>query len=473
MSFSLIYCSFKNNIYSTNFKSSLYEKYIYNIINKNSTNKENIIVISNDLYYKLNSSIFQKTIIYFIENNLEDTLYKAYQNNKDRYIYVIADRDIILQAINRQDLDIIHHTIFNYEHKSKVELPEINYKLFYLTINTIKDDTFMVNLCNDIYTKNPITLEIRQYTRIILSNHFEISYFQILKEVLNYGKLKNNRTDIKTISKWGEHLEIDLSEGFPLITTKFVPFKGLVNELLFFISGKTDTTFGVNTLGLNKDDIKNSVTKIWFDNTTREFLDKRGLTDYKQGEACPIYGFQWRHFGSKYIPNKQLNIGEEGIDQLQNVIDGIKAVKTNPSDPRGRRLIVNSWNPIDLDKMCLPPCHYCFQFSVENDTLNLSVNMRSSDLFLGLPWNMNYALLNYMIAHLTELQPGKLVFNLSDAHIYVNCIEQVKEQLTRNIRTLPKLEITRKHNSIDEFTLDSFKLINYNPHPTLLAKMAI
>lgn len=460
--FSIITFCFVEGGFDLSVRSESYENNFCQIVSKND-----IIII--DKESKL-PEIYKNKLVIDKNSDLDEIFNQAYSMKKNNYIFVTGSSWLIKKASKRNELECLYQSIIHESLDTQLieEIPIFQLK------NFIKNSHF--NYESQIWFRGKeitaSTIEHVKWNKIVF-NDFEQSYFHILDNVIRNGIISTNRTDIKTISLWGQQLRIDLSQGFPLMTTKFVPFKGLVNEMLFFLSGKTDTTFGINTSGKSKNEITNNVTKIWYDNTTREFLDNRELKDYHEGEAGPIYGFQWRHYGAKYIPNQQLSIGEEGIDQIQSVIDGIKAVKQNPSDPRGRRLIVCSWNPVDIDKMCLPPCHYSFQFSVKQDRLNCCINMRSSDLFLGLPWNMNYALLVHMIAHLTDLVPSELVFNLADAHIYFNCIDQINIQMKRNFRNLPRLEITRKHASIDEFSTDSFRLIDYNPHPALFAHMAV
>jgi thymidylate synthase len=238
---------------------------------------------------------------------------------------------------------------------------------------------------------------------------------------------------------------MDISTSFPLLTSKRVWWKGVLEELLFFISGSTDTKV-LEEKGVN----------IWKGNTSREFLDKRGLYNLKEGEYGKSYGYQWRKFGDK-------------VDQLQNLIDGIK------NDPFGRRHYMTAWNPLELENIPLPACHLSCQFYVfEDKKLSCQVYMRSCDVFLGLPFNIaSYACLTYMIAHLTNLQPHELSFCLGDTHIYKNHIDQCNEMIKRDLRHFPKLKIKRKVENIDDFKFDDFEIINYNPHPTIKAEMAV
>jgi len=306
----------------------------------------------------------------------------------------------------------------------------------------------------------PVELHFRHLVRRRLSNP-ENAYLDLLQRIVKQGKTKLNRTKIFTLGLWGEQIRFDMSR-FPLGTTRRLFFRVVVEELLFFLKGKTQSTV------LEQKDIK-----IWKKNTRREFLDKRGLLLHQEGELGKSYPFQWRHFGAECRPNEQLELGQGGIDQIKDVIENIKKVKENPEHEAARRLLVTAWNPTDIGKMALPCCHDSFQFQVDENRLNCLFRMRSSDVPVGLPYNIAfYALLTYMIGHITDLQPGTLVASLSDAHIYANCLDQVTEQLSRSPRAWPKLEIVGTYKSIDDFRSDSFKLIGYHPHSSIEMEMA-
>jgi dihydrofolate reductase / thymidylate synthase len=303
------------------------------------------------------------------------------------------------------------------------------------------------------------------YDRIVNTRvfaHPENTYQRLMNDIIEYGTRRPNRTGTDTFGIWGAQLRFDLTR-FPLFTTKRIFWRGVVAELLFFLSGRTQTRV-----------LEAQNVTIWTKNTTREFLDAKGLRRYEEGEAGPHYAFQWRHFGHEYRPNEQLELGQGGFDQITQVIADIKAVKANPTREEARRLLVTAWNPSDLKKACVPPCHYSFQFQVDGDRLNCMANMRSVDCPVGLPFNVaSYALLTYAIGHLTGLTPGILVMSLADTHVYTNVIDQVKEQLCRPPRPWPHLEIVGQYNSIDDFTADSFRLVDYYPHPTLKMDMAV
>ena len=308
--------------------------------------------------------------------------------------------------------------------------------------------------------KQDVFLHFRRFVRTRLG-HPENAYLDLLQRIVKQGKTKLNRTKIFTLGLWGEQIRFDMSR-FPLGTTRRLFFRVVAEELLFFLSGKTQSAV------LEQQNIK-----IWKKNTRREFLDKRGLLLHQEGELGKSYPFQWRHFGAECRPNEQLELGQGGIDQIKDVIENIKKVKENPEHEAARRLLVTAWNPTDIGKMALPCCHDSFQFQVDENRLNCLFRMRSSDVPVGLPYNIAfYALLTYMIGHITDLQPGTLVASLSDAHIYANCLDQVTEQLSRSPRAWPKLEIVGTYKSIDDFRSDSFKLIDYHPHSSIEMEMA-
>ena len=295
----------------------------------------------------------------------------------------------------------------------------------------------------------------------------EIQYLELLQNILNsYNsetscktQLRKNRTDIETISVFGPQIEFDLRKGFPLLTTKRVFFKGVVEELLWFLRGQTNNKI-LNDKGIH----------IWDGNGSKDFMNKLGL-DYPDGELGPIYGYSWRHFGGNYNPNHpdSTHKNEGGFDQILYIINTIK------KDPFSRRLILNGWNPCVLDKVALPPCHMMCQFYVSsNMELSCKLYLRSNDLFLGAPFNIaSYSLLTHILADICNLKIGKLIYTIGDAHIYHNHIEQVKEQLKRIPRQFPTLKIIEHPEKIEDYRLESFIIENYNPYPTIKAEMAI
>ncbi|XP_041103791.1 thymidylate synthase-like [Polyodon spathula] len=284
----------------------------------------------------------------------------------------------------------------------------------------------------------------------------EQGYLDQVEYIMQHGFRKGDRTGTGVVSVFGSQARYSLRDQFPLLTTKKVFWRGILEELLWFIKGST-----------NAKELSAKGVKIWDANGSREFLDRSGFTSREEGDLGPVYGFQWRHFGAEY---KDMNSDytQQGEDQLQKVID---TIKTNPED---RRIIMCAWNPKDLPQMALPPCHALCQFYVCNGELSCQLYQRSGDMGLGVPFNIaSYALLTYMIAHITELKPGDFVHTLGDAHIYVNHIEPLKIQLQREPRPFPKLKILRKVNSIDDFKAEDFEIIEYNPHPAIKMQMAV
>lgn len=382
----------------------------------------------------------------------------------------------------------------------------------------------------------------------------EYNYLHLVQRILNEGELRDNRTNVQTLSLFGEQLSFDLSTGkFPLFTVRRLFFKGIVEELLWFLRGSTDT-----------NDLLSRGVNIWNANASREFLDSRGLTNYEVGELGPVYGYQWRHFGARYIPRRSRlisdsrnasrnndqalvalnsdingndisvsginanvhksknisglsrssapafnntdikNIDERSLKRAELVIDPtikllddlspnaitgfdqiVEIVRQLKEDPTSRRIILSAWNPPDLGKMALPPCHVLAQFfvssaprneTIENDNcvgkLSCIVYQRSCDVALGLPFNVaSYALLTTMLAHTCGLSLGTLKFFLGDTHVYLNQIEKLRELLNRQlVSDFPTLEITRRpEDAIDlsDYTFNDFILRDYNPHSRL------
>ena len=298
-------------------------------------------------------------------------------------------------------------------------------------------------------------------------------YLDLLKLIKETGTKKEDRTGTGTISIFGHQMRFDLQEGFPLMTTKKVNLDSIIHELLWFIKGDTNIRYlvknGVNIWNdwpfqswLNQTGQSDKYTmhsKEW-KNMMKTFVDnviKDEEFASQYGDLGPVYGKQWRDF--------------EGVDQLNNVVQDIK------KSPDSRRLIVSAWNPKDIPVMIksgLPPCHTLFQFYVSKGKLSCQLYQRSADVFLGVPYNIaSYALLTLMIAKVTELEPGEFVHSFGDTHIYLNHLEQVNEQLSRDPHTLPKLEIIKKRSNIFEFDISDFELTEYNPHPFISAPIAV
>ncbi|MBN8672819.1 MAG: thymidylate synthase [Chitinophagales bacterium] len=261
-------------------------------------------------------------------------------------------------------------------------------------------------------------------------------YETLLKAVLHKGVEKSDRTGVGTRSIFGYQMRFDLSEGFPLITTKKMHLKSIIYELLWFLRGETNVKY-LNDHGV-------TIWDEWADN---------------KGELGPIYGYQWRRW-----PDHD----GRPIDQITKVIDQIK------SNPDSRRLIVSAWNVADIEKMSLPACHAFFQFYVAEGKISCQMYQRSADLFLGVPFNIaSFSLLTLMVAQVCNLQPGEFIHSFGDTHIYNNHIEQVKLQLTREPRPYPKMKLNSEIKSIFDFQFSDFTLTDYDPHPSIKAPIAI
>jgi len=290
-------------------------------------------------------------------------------------------------------------------------------------------------------------------------NPEEQNYLSMINEILRDGEERTDRTGTGTISKFGMQARYSLRNGtMPLLTTKKMFWKAIVEELLWFISGSTDAK-KLSAKGV----------KIWDANGSREFLDKQGFRDRREGDLGPVYGFQWRRFGAKYNGPDEDYTGQ-GVDQLAQVIDQIK------NNPDSRRIILSAWNPSDLDKMALPPCHTLVQFYVsKNGELSCQLYQRSGDIGLGVPFNIaSYALLTHMIAYITGLKPGEFVHTLGDAHIYKNHVEALKIQTTRRAKPFPKIRFIGENiSSIDDFTAENIILEGYDPYPVIKMDMAV
>ncbi len=261
-------------------------------------------------------------------------------------------------------------------------------------------------------------------------------YLNLLKEVLENGKEKFDRTGIGTKSIFGSQMKFNLNDGFPILTTKKLHFKSIVYELLWFLKGDTNISY------LNENGVS-----IW-----NEWADKNG-------DLGPVYGKQWRSWETS---------DGRTIDQISDVINQIR------KDSNSRRLIVSAWNPSDIKNMALPPCHCLFQFYVIENKLSCKLYQRSADVFLGVPFNIaSYALLTIMIARICKLDVGEFIHSFGDVHLYLNHIDQAKEQLLRKPMNLPKLNIINAPESIFDFEYENFELINYNSAPNIKAPIAI
>jgi thymidylate synthase len=262
------------------------------------------------------------------------------------------------------------------------------------------------------------------------------TYHDLLKHILDQGVRKDDRTGTGTLSVFGYQMRFDLAEGFPCLTTKKLHLRSIIHELLWFLQGNTNVQY-----------LRDNNVTIWDD-----WADENG-------ELGPVYGAQWRSWPTA---------GGHTIDQIQHVVSDIK---TNPDS---RRLIVSSWNVAEIQNMALPPCHTLFHFYVAQGKLSCQLYQRSADVFLGVPFNIaSYALLTMMVAQVTGLEPGEFIHTFGDAHLYLNHMEQTNIQLQRDPHPLPTMKINQAVNDIFEFKYEDFELLNYDPHPSIKAPIAV
>jgi len=286
------------------------------------------------------------------------------------------------------------------------------------------------------------------------------AYLEIVRKILETGVRKQNRTGIDTLAVPGMMFEHDMSAGFPLVTTKSVPFRLVASELEFFIKGITD-----------KEWLRANDNHIWDEWCSPQKVPYGRDEETKKRMAAerdlgPVYGFQWRNFGRRYAGFDSPPAGE-GVDQLKSLVEKIR------TDPNDRRLIVSAWNPVDLPRMALPPCHFCFQVTVIGDRLNLLWNQRSVDVALGLPFNIaGYGLLLHLIARETGFKEGKLVGFLSDTHVYVNHVDGLREQLTREPYGLPAVR-TEPFRGLFDWRWQETIVENYSHHPRIPFEVAV
>eukprot|EP01135_Chromosphaera_perkinsii_P008009 Nk52_evm81s1073 gene=Nk52_evmTU81s1073 len=327
-----------------------------------------------------------------------------------------------------------------------------------MVCGVMEDSSTRIEVAAPTETKKKASCEQIPLNEIDMSgDHEEYQYLRLIRDIIEKGVQRGDRTGTGTLSIFGAQMRFNLrNDVFPLLTTKRVFWRGVAEELLWFVSGNTSANF-----------LKEKNIRIWDGNGSREYLDSIGLTHREEGDLGPVYGFQWRHFGAEYI-DMHADYAGKGVDQLANVIE---TLKKNPYD---RRLIVTAWNPSDLKRMALPPCHMTMQFYVANGELSCQLYQRSCDLGLGVPFNIaSYALLTRMVAQVTGLKPGDFIHTMGDAHVYLNHVEPLKKQLTRTPRPFPSFRFKREVTDIDDFKYEDFEVMDYKPHPKIEMEMSV
>ena len=379
--------------------------------------------------------------------NLDEVHDYIYQNRKKiESTYVIGGTSVYKQFLDNDLVSDVYFTEIDKDYQCDVFMPELDNDKFKLISS--KEDS-----------ENDVNMKFNHYE---YQNKEEQNYLDLMREIIDNGVPSGDRTGTGTNSVFGRVLKYDIRDGkLPLLTSKRTFIRGIIEEMLFFVSGNTDCT-----------KLQEKGIHIWDGNTTREFLDNRGLNHLPVGDMGAGYAFQWRYFGAEYKDCKT-DYTDQGYDQIQNAINLIK------NNPQSRRILISGWNPADLHKMALPPCHVVYQFYVNVDKKELSclLYQRSSDYFLAANYNSTGAIiLTHMLAHITGLKTGEFTHFLGDTHVYSNHIEQCKTQMERSTMPFPKLVVNpsnREIKDVTDFRYKDFKIVNYYPHPTIKADMAV
>ncbi|KDP41765.1 hypothetical protein JCGZ_26783 [Jatropha curcas] len=393
-------------------------------------------------------------------------------------VFIIGGGQILRESLNAPGCDAIHITEIETSIDCDTFIPKIDSSVFQPWYSSFPIVENNVRYCFATYVRvrvsaveshgqdnglssdnSYIKFEVKKFSflpKMVFERHEEFLYLRLVQDIISDGNLKDDRTGTGTLSKFGCQMRFNLRRTFPLLTTKKVFWRGVVEELLWFISGSTNCKV-----------LQEKGIHIWDGNASRDYLDGIGLKDREEGDLGPVYGFQWRHFGARYT-DMHADYTGQGFDQLLDVIDKIK---NNPDD---RRIILSAWNPSDLKLMALPPCHMFAQFYVANGELSCQMYQRSADMGLGVPFNIaSYALLTCIVSHVCDLVPGDFVHVLGDAHVYRTHVRPLQEQLQKPPKPFPILKINPEKKNIDSFVAADFKLIGYDPHQKIEMKMAI
>lgn len=395
-------------------------------------------------------------------------------------VFVIGGGEILKESLNAPECDAIHITEIDADIECDTFIPAIDSSVFqpwYSSFPAIENKlrysftTYVrvrnsgvepISQTNGVIPGNSLDIakiEVKTFSflpKMILERHEEHKYLRLVEDIILNGTSKDDRTGTGTLSKFGSQMRFNLRNSFPLLTTKRIFWRGVVEELLWFISGST-----------NAKVLQEKGIHIWDGNASRDYLDSIGLAEREEGDLGPIYGFQWRHFGARYT-DMHADYTGQGFDQLMDIIGKIK---NNPDD---RRIILSAWNPSDLKLMALPPCHMFAQFYVANGELSCQMYQRSADMGLGVPFNIaSYALFTCMIAHVCDLLPGDFIHVFGDAHVYRTHIRPLQDQLQKQPKPFPVLKINPQKKDIESFVPADFTLLGYDPHQKIDMKMAV
>ncbi|XP_020694107.1 bifunctional dihydrofolate reductase-thymidylate synthase-like isoform X1 [Dendrobium catenatum] len=395
-------------------------------------------------------------------------------------VFVIGGGHILRDVLNAPECDAIHLTDIEASIECDTFIPAVDVSVFqpwfssfplvennirysFVTYVRVRSQSSQSQIQYDFQATNGNSckdkIEIQQFSflpKMIFEQHEEYSYLRLVEDIISHGAMKIDRTETGTLSKFGCQMRFNLRRSFPLLTTKRVFWRGVVEELLWFISGSTNAKV-LQARGI----------RIWDGNASRDYLDSVGLAHREEGDLGPIYGFQWRHLGAKYV-DMHADYSGKGFDQLLDVIEKIK------KKPDDEQIVLSAWNPFDLKEMALPPCHMFSQFYVKDGELSCQMYQRSADMGLGVPFNIaSYSLLTYMIAQVCDLVPGDFTHHIGDAHVYRTHVRPLREQIQKQPKPFPILKINPEKKDIDSFTASDFSLVGYDPHSKIEMKMAV
>ena len=412
-------------------------------------NRINIVLSRNDPPTNLHESVYWCRCHESITDVLSVRGGKSVED-----VFFIGGNEIYQLALKHFHISTIYRT--------RCVLPKpVKYDTVFPTFH-IHTQQYKLTSASETLNESEITYQYLTYQPVVSNNIHnqpggEFQYLSLIQQILDYGISRTDRTGTGVRSIFGTQMRYDLQEGFPLLTTKKMFLRGIVEELLWFMRGETDAKV-----------LQQKQVHIWDGNSSREYLDSLGLTHRETGDCGPIYGFAFRHFGATY-QDCHTDYTGKGYDQISEVIRLIR------EDPTSRRILISLWNPCDLDKVALPPCHVLYQFFVDGDWLSCSMYQRSGDVGLGVPFNIASAsLLTYLLAHLTGKRPKELVHTIGDAHIYDNHLVAMRTQLTRNPMPFPKLTVVeRGQHDVSDYQTSDFVLEGYESHPKLSMKMAV
>ena len=403
-------------------------------------------------------------------SSLENAFEYIKGGNNENYkhnvnVFIIGGESLYREAIEKELVDCLYITeVYTKDNKGFLDcdtfFPKFDEKVFKLTSISAFNEENEVYFRFKKYVNYNNRTDNEQSQQRLWKNEEENAYLEGLNRIINSGLERVDRTGVGTFSIFGMRWQYDLTDTFPILTTKRMFFRGIYAELALYISGKTDNKI------LQEQNIH-----IWDGNTSRDFLDKRGLEHYNEGDMGETYGFNFRHFGAEY-KGCQHDYTNCGFDQVSNLLHLIK------NDPCSRRMLINLWNPSTTHKAALPACLFQYQFYVDtkNKTLNAQIYLRSSDYFLANNWNVcTGALLIHMICNLKDinLTPGQLTVITGDTHIYKNHLDAVKENLIRTPRPFPKLIISEPKEALEDYSFTDFTLIDYTPYKNISAPMAV